>query len=203
MSLDLFLAYVLACIVLALIPGPTVTLIIANSLRHRTRAGLANVAGTQLGLVLMISVVGFGLSSLMETLGHWFDWLRLIGAAYLAWLGIRMLRAPAHSDAFVPAPPRGGFALQGFLVAISNPKTLAFFGAFLPQFLDPHADHLTQIVVMGATFLVIAAASDSAFALFAGRAGVWLSLRRQRLVTRVGAGALIAGAAWLAFSRSR
>ena len=70
-----------------------VTLIVANSLRHGTRAGLLNVAGTQLGLALIVAVVGIGLTSVIELMGHWFDVLRLIGAAYLVWLGWRMLRA--------------------------------------------------------------------------------------------------------------
>ena len=74
-------------------PGPTVTLVIANSLRHGPRAGLLNVAGTQLGLAIMIGVVGIGLTSLIEVMGHWFDWLRLAGAAYLVWLGWKMFRS--------------------------------------------------------------------------------------------------------------
>ncbi len=72
-------------------PGPTVTLIIANSLTHGTRAGLLNVAGTQLGLAVFVGVLVIGLASVIETMGVWFDWVRFIGAAYLVWIGIRML----------------------------------------------------------------------------------------------------------------
>ena len=93
MSLDLYLAYLIACLFIALLPGPTITLIIATSIRHGTRAGLANVAGTQVGLAVMIAVVGIGLASLIEGMGHWFEWLRLIGAAYLIWMGIQMFRS--------------------------------------------------------------------------------------------------------------
>ena len=81
MSLELYAAYVVACIVIVLVPGPTVTLIIASSIRHGTQAGLLNVAGTQLGLAIMIAVVGIGLTSMIEAAGHWFEWIRLIGAA--------------------------------------------------------------------------------------------------------------------------
>ena len=138
MSPELYLAYLLACIVIIIVPGPTVTLIIANSLSHGVRAGLLNVAGTQLGIALMIALVGFGLASLIEALGWWFGMVRLAGAAYLIWLGIKLLRATGGLGDTQRAPaPRGGFFLQGFLVAISNPKTLVFFGAFLPQFIDP------------------------------------------------------------------
>jgi threonine/homoserine/homoserine lactone efflux protein len=81
------------------VPGPTVTLVIANSLRHGRRAGLLNVAGTQIGLAIMIGIVGIGLTSLIEAMGHWFDWLRLAGAAYLVWLGWKMIRSSGEGTA--------------------------------------------------------------------------------------------------------
>jgi threonine/homoserine/homoserine lactone efflux protein len=93
MSLEVYAAYLLACLIVVLVPGPTVTLILANSIRHGTRAGLLSVLGTQVGLALMIGVVGRGLTSLMEAAGHGFDWLRLAGAAYLIWLGWKMIRS--------------------------------------------------------------------------------------------------------------
>src|SRR2546421_13090957 len=93
MSIELYLAYVVACFVITVIPGPTVTLIVANSLSHGTRAGLLNVAGTQLGLALMMGVLVVGLASVIATMGLWFDWLRFAGALYLTWLGWKLLRA--------------------------------------------------------------------------------------------------------------
>src|SRR5258708_27034123 len=166
MSIELYAAYLLACLVIVIVPGPTVTLIIANSLKHGTRAGLLNVGGTQLGLAIMIGVVGIGLTSLIEVMGHWFDWLRLAGAAYLVWLGWKMIRSSGHDgEATAPKPPRGGFLTQGVLVALSNPKTLIFFGAFFPQFIDPARDHGLQILIMGLTAMLVAAISDSAYAL--------------------------------------
>src|SRR4051812_46779166 len=137
MPLELYLAYLVACFVIVIVPGPTATLIIANSLTHGPRAGLLNVAGTQLGLAVMIGLVAIGLASLIESMGWWFDWVRLAGAAYLVWLGWKMIRSTngAETSARPPAP-RGGFFMQGCLVALSNPKTLLFFGAFFPQFLD-------------------------------------------------------------------
>jgi hypothetical protein len=82
MSIDIYFAYLLAVVVLAIIPGPSVTLIIGNSLRHGVRAGLLNVAGTQAGLGAIIGIVGLGLASVAKTMGWWFDWLRLAGAVY-------------------------------------------------------------------------------------------------------------------------
>ncbi|SFI34326.1 Threonine/homoserine/homoserine lactone efflux protein [Bosea sp. OK403] len=203
MSLELYAAYLVACLVIIIVPGPTVTLIIANSLKHGSRAGLQNVAGTQAGLAIMIGIVGIGLSSVIAAMGHWFDWLRLAGAAYLIWLGWKMFRAAGGSeDGAAPAKaPRGGFFLQGVLVALSNPKTLLFFGAFFPQFLDPARDHLTQIAIMGATAMLFAAISDSAYAMLSSRAGRLLSQKRVRLLSKVSGGFLIGGGLWLASAR--
>jgi threonine/homoserine/homoserine lactone efflux protein len=202
MTLELYAAYLVACLIVVLVPGPTVTLILANSIRHGTRAGLANVLGTQVGLAVMIGVVGVGLTSLIEAMGHWFDWLRLAGAAYLIWLGWKMIRSAGIASATTPSrPPRGGFLLQGALVALSNPKTLVFFGAFFPQFIDPARDHGLQILIMGLTAMLFAAVSDSAYALAAGRAGRALSAQRVRLMSRVSGAFLVGGGMWLAFSR--
>ncbi len=204
MSLETYAAYLIACIVIIIVPGPTVTLIVANSLKHGTRAGLLNVAGTQVGLGIMVLVAGIGLSSVIAALGHWFEWVRLAGAAYLIWLGWKMFRsAGADLDGSAPAkPPRGGFFLQGTLVALSNPKTLLFFGAFFPQFLDPARDHATQIAIMGATALAFAALSDGAYALLSGRAGHLLSRSRVRLLSKLSGGVLVGGGLWLASTRA-
>src|SRR3979411_1858984 len=117
MSLQLYLAFVAACIALALLPGPVVTLVIANGLPLVTRAALPNIAGVQAGLAIVIGIVAIGLTSLMATMGYWFDWVRFAGAAYLVWLGIKLIRSPVegvNADA-PPPPPRGGFFLQGIL----------------------------------------------------------------------------------------
>lgn len=204
MSLDVYAAYLIACIVIIIVPGPTVTLIVANSLKHGTRAGLLNVAGTQAGLAIMIVVAGIGLSSVIAAMGHWFEWLRLAGAAYLIWLGWKMFRAAgAGIEGAAPAkPPRGGFFLQGALVALSNPKMMLFFGAFFPQFLDPSRDHATQIAIMGATALAFAALSDGTYAMLSGRAGHLLSQRRVRLMSKFSGSLLIGGGLWLASTRA-
>ena len=204
MSLSVYAAYLVACMVIILVPGPTVTLIVANAIRHGTRAGLANVAGTQAGIAVMIGIVGIGLTSVIEGMGHWFEWVRLVGAAYLIWMGVQMLRAKGSLNPDGTARrPRGGFFLQGLMVALSNPKTLIFFGAFIPQFLDPAGNYALQIVLMGGTALVFAAISDSAYAIAAGRAAHMLSARRIRLLSRISGSFLVGGGLWLAFSRAK
>jgi threonine/homoserine/homoserine lactone efflux protein len=206
MSLEIYLAYVAACIALAILPGPVVTLVIANGLRHGTRAALTNIAGTQAGLAVVIAIIAVGLTSLMATMGYWFEWVRFAGAAYLVWLGIRLVRAPAVAitpGEAPPPPPRGGVVLQGVVVLLSNPKVLVFFGAFIPQFVDMAQPHGPQVALLGATFMVIAALSDGIYALLAGGAGRLLSARRVRLVSRLSGGVMIGGGLWLALSRAR
>src|SRR5262245_56305557 len=204
MSVELYLAYLLACFVITIIPGPTVTLIVANSLARGTRAGLLNVAGTQLGLGLMMLVLIVGLSSIIATMGVWFEWLRFIGAAYLIWLGWKLLRSTGSLNNPAGAPvPRGGFFMQGFLVLLGNPKALLWFGAFIPQFIDPSGDYIWQVVLLGVTAMAAAAISDGAYAVLAGGARTMLSKSRVRLVSRIGGVCLIGGGAWLALARAR
>ncbi|MGJ4952113.1 LysE family translocator [Bradyrhizobium sp. HKCCYLS20291] len=206
MSLQVYLAFVAACIGLALLPGPVVTLLIANGLRHGTRAALINIAGVQTGLAIAIGVVAIGLTSLMATMGYWFEWVRLIGAAYLVWLGIQLIRSPIEgisAGEAPPPPPRGGFFLQGLLVLLSNPKVMVFFGAFLPQFMDMSRDHVPQVGLLGVTFMVIAGLTDAIYALLAGRARKLFSANRTRLVSRISGGFMIGGGVWLALTRAR
>jgi threonine/homoserine/homoserine lactone efflux protein len=205
MSLQAYLAFVIACIALALLPGPIVSLLIANGLRYGTRAALINVAGAQAGLAIVIGIVAIGLTSLMATMGYWFDWVRFAGAAYLVWLGIKLIWSPVEGVSVdeKPAPPRGGFFLQGFLVLLSNPKVLVFFGAFIPQFMDMSQPHLPQVALLGVTFMVSAVMTDAIYALLAGRARKFFSARRTRLVSRVSGGFMIGGGIWLALTRAR
>jgi len=204
MTIQLYLTYLLACIAITIIPGPTVTLIIANSLSHGTRAGLLNVAGTQLGLAMMLGVLLVGLSSIIATMGWWFDWVRIAGAVYLVWIGWKLLRASGAMGELDKTPrPRGGFFLQGFLVLMSNPKALLWFGAFIPQFVDPSGNYVGQIVLLGATAMATAAVTDGAYAILGGRTGKVMSRRRIRLASRLSGLFLIGGGVWLALTRAR
>ena len=203
MAVHLYLAYAAACVVIVIVPGPTVTLIVANSLRHGTRAGLLNIAGTQLGLAVMIGIVLAGLASLIEVMGWWFVWVRLAGAAYLVWLGVKLLRLSGSLTPQSAPKPRVGFFLQGFLVLMSNPKVLILFGALFPQFIDPSGNYVEQVLLMGITAMVIALIFDSAYAVLTGRAAVLLSHRRVRFISQASGLCLIGGGAWLALTRSR
>jgi homoserine/homoserine lactone efflux protein len=204
MALSVYLAFLLATFVVVVVPGPTNTLIVANSMRHGWRAGLLNMAGTQAGLAITVSLVLFGLTSLIAAMGSWFDWVRLAGALYLIWLGWKLLtEAGGVEEQKPPKIPRGGFLVQGMAVELSNPKTLLFFGAFFPQFMDMSRNHTIQVLIMGATAMAVAAVSDSLYALLAARTAKLLTRRRARLMSRLSGSVLIGGGLWLALSKAK
>ena len=199
-SLASLIPYLGACIVLAIVPGPTVTVILANALRSGTLAGLSIIAGTQLGLVTMILVVALGLQAVMGFMAFAFDWIKLAGAAYLVWLGFNMLMSKGElgTAAAGPAKSYRRLMLDGFLVIWSNPKALIFLGAFLPQFVSAEHGTFGQVVVLGLLFMLVAGASDSMYAILGGRARGLLSVARVRLLSRVSGVILMAGGIWLA-----
>jgi len=193
------LTYAAACLLLAIVPGPTVTVIIASSLARGTRAGLMNIVGTQIGMLSMVIVVAFGLEAVVAFMGWAFDWIKLAGAAYLIWIGINMLRSDGklgEGSAGVPRTPWQD-ALRGFFVIWSNPKALIFLGALLPQFVDRSHPAFPQIIVLGLIFMAIASTTDSLYAILAGRMRHLLSAVRVRLVSRISGVVLICGGVWL------
>lgn len=199
MTLEAYIAFCVAAIAIVIVPGPTVTIVIANSLKHGARAGLLNVAGTQAGLVVWMAIAIAGLASAITYMGVWFDVLRIAGAAYLVWLGIRLLRSKGElMAARAAAAPKGGFFLQGFIVILSNPKVLLVFGALIPQFISKDGDYLNQLLLLGVSFMVIATVFDSLYAFAAGNAGSWLSQKRVRFVEMSSGLCLIGGGIWLA-----
>lgn len=202
MTTDSYFAFVLAALALALVPGPTVTVIIANSLKHGTRAGLMNVLGTQVGVVIWLGIAALGLGAAIQLMGVWFVLLRYAGAAYLIWLAYKLLMS--NGDLAVAtdrARPRGSFFLQGFVVIMSNPKMLVLFGALIPPFIPAGADVMRSTLILGVTFMVIAAIGDTAYALAAGRAGTWLSRKRIRAIEIISGSFLVGGAAWMVLKR--
>jgi homoserine/homoserine lactone efflux protein len=199
MTLESYLAFTAAAAALAFAPGPTVTVIIANSLRYGHRAGLLNVAGTQAGFVIWLAIAALGLGAAIKLMGVWFDVLRWAGALYLMWLAIKLFRS--HGDLAVAvdrARPKGSFFLQGFIVIMSNPKMLVLFGALIPPFITPDGSAMQQILTLGATFMVIAGFGDVMYALMAGKAGSFLSHSRIRALEIVSGCFLMGGGIWMA-----
>ena len=131
MPLPLYFGFVTATVVLMLIPGPNVSLIVANSIAYGTRYGLLTLAGTSAAMVLQLAFTVLGLTALLGAMATWFEWLRWLGVVYLLWLGIRQWRAPPLDLTRTRPQPRlvRAIALRGFLISLTNPKTLLFFGA--------------------------------------------------------------------------
>jgi len=202
MSLDLYLAFVAASVVMVLMPGPNLALIVANALARGPRGGLVTLAGTLSAMVVQLALVVAGMATVMAAMAGVFDWLRWIGVAYLVYLGVRAWRAPDRDLSAVEPSARADRAayLRGFVVSFTNPKTLLFYGALLPQFIDPAAPAAPQLTLLAATFLLIAAIGDTTWALFAARARHLLA-GRGRLRNRLTGGALIGAGIGLALAR--
>jgi threonine/homoserine/homoserine lactone efflux protein len=202
-DLATLIPYLGACFILAIVPGPTVTVIVANSLESGTLAGLSIIAGTQLGLVTMIGVVALGLEAVMGFMAFAFDWIKLAGAAYLIWLGFNMLRSSGElgQAAAGPAKSYRRLVFDGFLVIWSNPKALIFLGAFLPQFVTDQSATFWQVMVLGLFFMLIAGTTDAFYAVLGGRARNLLSAARVKIVSRVSGAILMAGGVWLALQK--
>ncbi|MGA2045055.1 MAG: LysE family translocator [Roseiarcus sp.] len=201
MSPHLYAAFVLATAALILIPGPNVALIVANSLAHGPRYGLLTVAGTSSAMVAQLALTVLGMTTFLAELADWFEAIRWVGVAYLLYLGIQAWRAPPRDPAAGPeARSIRAIYLRGFLVSLTNPKTLLFYGAFLPQFVAPAAGAPRQLAILATTFLVIALVLDGAWALLAARFGRALAVN-ARLRNRL-TGIVLAGAgAGLALAR--
>ncbi|HWI26194.1 MAG TPA: LysE family transporter [Stellaceae bacterium] len=200
MNWDLFGAFLALTILLVLAAGPIVTLVIATGANQGVRAALVTVAGTTTGNALLLAAIASGLGFVVSHAAPVFEVLRWAGAAYLMFLGIQTWRR-AGAARLEPPPHRALFR-RGALVALSNPKTIAFFTAFLPQFVDPTLPAWRQLGVMCAASVAIAAVTDSGWAVAAGLGRAWLVRPSwaQRLARLSGA-ALIGGGIWLSLAR--
>lgn len=168
--------YVAAAIGLSVTPGPNSLLALTHGALHGHRRTLYTVAGGALGFTLLIALSLAGIGALLKASAHALTVLKVVGGAYLVWLGVQLWRAPpirlqdgAGGDA------RGGTLFrQGLLTALSNPKALLFYGAFLPQFIDPARDLMTQFVAMAVVFVLIEILTEWLLALAAHRVRPWL-----------------------------
>jgi threonine/homoserine/homoserine lactone efflux protein len=158
-----------ASAVLAVTPGPGVFYIVTRSLAHGRLAGFASVPGVALGNLGNALGASLGLAALFAVSSTAFTVVKVAGAVYLVWLGIRTLRGDREPSAGpLPRVAAGRVMRDGFLVALLNPKTAMFFAAFLPQFMTPGAAPLAQPALLGALFVAIAMVSDTLYALAAG-----------------------------------
>jgi threonine/homoserine/homoserine lactone efflux protein len=207
MSFESWVAFAAASSVLLVIPGPTVLLVVSYALGQGWRTALPMAIGVALGDFTAMTLSMLGLGALLATSATLFTVLKWVGAAYLVYLGIKLWRAGGTLDAAPRTDTVSAVKMLGhaWLVTALNPKSITFFVAFLPAFLDPKADFLTQMLVFEATFLVLAFANAFGYALVASRARRLASDPRAiGIVNKVGGGLLVgAGVATVSFAGTR
>lgn len=202
---DHLLVFAAAAFVLIVVPGPSVLFVISRALAYGRRAALLTVAGGAAGSFVLAAAVAFGMSAVVQTSAVVYEVVKLAGAAYLVYLGVqairhrRRLRAAFDGHA---GPLRGRRTWwEGFVVAVTNPKSLVFVAAVLPQFVDPASGEAApQMVLLGAVFAAIALASDSVWGVLAAGVRAWFGRSDRRLeliggtagLTMVGLGVTLA-----------
>jgi len=177
MNLDTWLIYLLAATGLSLSPGPNGLLALTHGALHGWHRALYTVVGGACGFVAVIALSMFGIGALLKASLAWLTVMKWVGGAYLIWLGIQVWRsAPIGVAIHGSAVRRAGWSLfqQGALSALTNPKALLFFAAFLPQFIDPARSLLVQFVIMAGTFAAIEIATEVGIAGMAHRISPWL-----------------------------
>lgn len=190
------LAFTVTAFVIIVVPGPSVLFVFGRALGLGRTAGVATVAGNTIGEYVQVLAVAFGIGALVERSVLAFTVLKLAGAAYLVYLGVQAIRHRRSLVATLSAPierkTTARIIADGFLVGATNPKTVVFLAAILPQFIDRQAGHVpAQILLLGAIFSAVALVSDSTYALAAGTARAWLARSPRRLELLGGTSGLV------------
>ncbi len=201
MSFSVWLGFLLAAILIAVAPGPGAVISMSTGMRHGYRAAFVVILGLQLALICHLALVGVGLGALLATSETAFAAVKLLGATYLVWLGVKKWRSPAIRVEARVAEGRRGLFGQGLLVNLTNPKAIVFIGALVPPFIDVAAPQLPQYLIVAATLCLTDVVVMSAYALLASRLGVWLDQPRAILMqNRVFGGLFAMAGAFLAIS---
>jgi threonine/homoserine/homoserine lactone efflux protein len=201
MNLQLFAAYLLITLVLVVTPGPIVTLVVATGATRGVRPALATVAGTTLGNALLLTAIALGLSWVLANALILFEVMRWAGAAYLVYLGVQAWRGAAKAATALPVADHVHF-VRGLSVALTNPKTIVFFTAFLPQFVDSSLPAGRQLAAMCVASTLMAATTDTAWGVAAGLGRAWfMRPSRAKLLARLSGTVLIGGGVWLSLAR--
>jgi homoserine/homoserine lactone efflux protein len=199
-----FALFFVACVLLALTPGPNMSLIVANTLAGGLRAGLTTLAGSSTGLAILVTVAAAGMNSVMVLMAEWFDYVRWAGALYLVVLGVRQLLTwwRWRSDAAPPPLPAATTTYaHGLLVSLSNPKVLLFLGAFLPQFVDVSRPAAPQLVILAVVFWATLLLTDLAYTVALARARDLVDLSKLRVLDGLAGALLLVGGLVLATAR--
>ncbi|HRD32884.1 MAG TPA: LysE family transporter [Rhodocyclaceae bacterium] len=203
MDINIWLAFLVAAVVIAVTPGPGAVLSIATGLRYGYANALRAIIGLEAALLVQLLVVGLGLGALLAASSGAFLALKVVGAGYLVYLGVSKWRAPVEELDEGSALPRrrGGLFLQGLLVNLTNPKALIFMVALVPQFVTANLPQLPQFAIIAVTMVTVDLLVMSAYALLAGRCRVWLHDPGMiRMQNRIFGGMFVSAGALLAAS---
>jgi len=207
----LYISFILTTVILIIIPGPNVLVIISSSAIHGSRSGLLTVMGTSSAMIIQLLIAAVGTTWIAESLVHGFVWLQWLGIVYLLYVGATHIhktltgsgspsnRVANHHDNSVAATH---LFIRGFVVSLTNPKTILFFSAFLPQFVAENHSYSLQIVILSSTFLILAMLIDSLYALLAGNVKGYFQNDQIYKLQHGVSGCLLMGAGiWLALTR--
>lgn len=197
MSIEVWLAFVLASVVLLIIPGPTILTVISYSMSHGYKAKLPLIAAVALGDSTALALSLLGLGVLLAESVFWFQVIKWVGGLYLLFLGIKLLMAGVKPSTFVESDDSVSswkLFTNTYLVTALNPKGIMFFVAFMPQFINPNADTGTQLWLLSATFVALAALNASLYSVFAGKARQVLSSAKAQRRFNLGGGSLLSAA---------
>jgi len=205
MTLETWLAFVAASIILLIIPGPTILAVVSYSLTHGKRANVALVSAVALGDSTALAASLLGLGALLSTSAIWFTVVKVVGGVYLLYLGIKLLRSRASPlETKEPTHMESGWRLflNTYLVTAFNPKGIVFFVAFLPQFIASEANPTSQLWILAVTFVALATVNACSYAIFASSARKLLaSARAQQRFNLIGGLLLSAAGVWALFAR--
>jgi len=192
--------FLIASFLVVVVPGPTVSLIIANSLKSGMRAGILNVVGTQLGLIILILLLALGFKVISPFLEDVIKVVRIIGAAYLMTLGYLSFTSKTLSDNSEKLNKFDKkFILQGLIVILSNPKAFLFLGAFIPQFIDINQPIGSQIIYFGILFMIVGAIFDGMYAVVFGKFREIIINKYINILNKLGGTLLFFVGLWLLF----
>ena len=192
--------FILASFLVVIVPGPTVSLIIANSLKSGMNAGILNVVGTQLGLIILILLLALGFNVITPFLDNIIKVVRIIGAIYLMTLGYLSFISKNLADSSNQIKKFDQkFILQGLIVILSNPKAFLFLGAFIPQFIDISQPIGSQIIYFGILFMIVGAIFDGMYAVIFGKFREIIINKYINILNKLGGSLLFFVGLWLLF----
>ena len=191
------LYFIIASFLVVIVPGPTVSLIIANSLKFGVKAGLLNILGTQIGVLILIFLLALGFEFISPFVDQIIKTVRILGAIYLIILGIITFNSKINLNNNQSEKYNKRFILQGLIVILTNPKIFLFLGSFLPQFISLEHSISFQIIYFGLLFILVATIFDSCYALIFGKFRNLIVHKYLKILNLIGSSILVVVGVWL------